>query len=323
MDLTTYLLPVIFMGAISAAAAIAAIVLAFRRLASRQFSRAELRALAFEFPDEPRAAPDPLLRRPAPAIAAQARAPTPKPPPPPPPPARLDMALVSPGSPRRLHIPVTMASGRILELGLPLCLSTKGGRDLEDVRLRIAVPTEITYVASLERMTDSSLGLPGARAAYSTGDGRTFIDISLPKTPGEAEVEIPIPICVKSQPIGVHTLAISAAGGGLEPIEREYQLELSPLAEGEICELVDTPEGSVWICRPDEGQRQRDPRLPLDRIARFRIEHPAPPAAAAPAAPPPATPQAETQAEAPALAAAAPSEAEDVTPWPASRRTSS
>jgi hypothetical protein len=199
--------------------------------------------------------------------------------------ARLDLALVSPGSPERLRIPVSMASGRILELGLPLCLSTKGGRDLDGVRLRIAMPTEITYVASLDRMTGSALGLPGARAAYFTGDGQTFIDIELPRTPGGAEVEIPIPVCVKGPANGEHLLAISATGGGLEPIERYYQLELSQEAEGEFCELVETEKGSVWICRPDEGQRQRDPRLPLDRIARFKVEDPAPaPAETAPVA---------------------------------------
>jgi hypothetical protein len=273
MDSSTYILPVIFMGAISTMAAIGAIVVAFRRLASRSFSRAELRALAFEFPEEPRRAPDPLAGVAAEAIAAPPPAP---PPPPPPPPARLDLALLSPGSPDRLRIPVNMAAGRILELGLPLWLSTQGGRDLEDVKLRIALPTEITYGASLDRMTDSALGLPGARAAYSTGPGQTFIDINLPKTPGGAEVEIPIPVCIKGLPIGDHALAISAVGGGLEPIERAYRLELVAAAEGEVCELVETDQGAVWICRPDEGQRQRDPRLPLDRIARFKIEDQAP-----------------------------------------------
>jgi hypothetical protein len=297
MDSSTYLLPVIFMGAISAAAAIGAIVMACRRVAFGRFTRAELHALAFEFPDEPRRAPDPLPEALAEAIAAPPPAP---PPPPPPPPARLDLALLSAGSPERLRIPVSMASGRILELGLPLWLSTQGGRDLEDVKLRIALPTEITYGASLDRMTGAALGLPGARAAYSTGPGQTFIDISLPKTPGGAELEIPIPVCIKGAPIGDHALAISVAGGGLEPIERAYRLELVAQAEGEVCELVETDQGAVWICRPDEGQRQRDPRLPLDRIARFRIEdQPARPAepAVQDEDPPPIAASAEVESE--------------------------
>ena len=57
MNGSAYLLPVIFMGAISAIALVAAVVLAFRGLASRQFSRAEMRALTFQFPDEPRVGP--------------------------------------------------------------------------------------------------------------------------------------------------------------------------------------------------------------------------------------------------------------------------
>lgn len=270
MNGSAYLLPVIFMGAISAIALVAAVVLAFRGLASRQFSRAEMRALTFQFPDEPRVGP-----RDGPELLAEAIGAA-EPPRPPPPPARLDLALLSPGSPQRLRIPVSMASGRILELGLPLWLSTQGGRDLEDVRVRIALPTEITYGASLDRMTDSSLGLPGARAVYSSGADKTVIDISLPKAPGEAQVEIPIPVCIKGLPVGAHAVGISVAGGGLEPLQREYLLELVAEADGEVCELVATDEGVVWICRPDEGQRQRDPRLPLDRIGRFRVESSAP-----------------------------------------------
>jgi hypothetical protein len=303
MEGSTYLLPVIFMGAISAAAAIGAIVMAIRGLGPQRFSRDQMRALTFQFPDEARRAPDPARQATAAGVAARpASRPSP-----PPPPARLDLALLSPGSPQRLRIPVAMASGRILELGLPLHLSTRGGRDLEDVRLKITMPTELTFGASLDRMTGSALALPGARAAYASGPDGTVIDISLPKTPGGAEVEIPIPVCVKGAPAGTHTLAISAEGGGLDPIALEYRVEIEPDAEGEVCALVDSEEGLVWICRPVEDQRQRDPALPLDRIARFRIED------APPTPPPPAPepqPEAQTEAAAPAALAEAPAQAE-------------
>jgi hypothetical protein len=200
-----------------------------------------------------------------------------------------------------------MASGRILELGLPLMLSTRGGRDLEDVHLKITMPTELTFGASLDRMTGSALALPGARAAYASDPtGQTVIDIRLPKTPGGAEVEIPIPVCVKGMPAGTHTLAISAEGGGLDPIALEYSVELEPGAEGEICELVDAEGGKAWICRPLEDQRQRDPALPLDRIARFKIED-APPAPVA--VEETAAPVAAEESAAPAISEEAPAEA--------------
>jgi hypothetical protein len=273
MGASAYDLAIFFTAAIGAVAAVCALVLTLRQLMPMLRRKGEPRFFVFEFPTEPQPALKPLsleLQADAPAEIEPEPEPATEPEPPPPPPLKLELSMLTRGAPQRLRIPVELTAGRILELGLPLMVSTEGGRDVEGVKLRISAPNEITYGASLERMIAQPLA-PGSTAAYSTVADRTLIDIELPLLPGGMVLEIPIPVCVKRAPAGAHALLVSASADGLEPIEQEYVLELVVEAEGEVCELVETDEGSVWICRPVEDQRQRDPRLPLDRIDRFVI----------------------------------------------------
>ena len=64
----------------------------------------------------------------------------------------------------------------------PLWISSAGGCDLDDVRIRIVVPNEVTYGASLERLTREPLvELPGAHTSYQVAEHQTTIEIIIPR----------------------------------------------------------------------------------------------------------------------------------------------
>jgi hypothetical protein len=53
----------------------------------------------------------------------------------------------------------------------------------------------------------------------------------------------------------------------MDPIVRRYELEL--IDSSSASAPPSSPD--AWVCRPDEQSRQRDPHLPLDRIASMRF----------------------------------------------------
>ena len=68
----------------------------------------------------------------------------------------------------------------------------------------------------------------------------------------------------------------------MEPLRRRYELELMDRA----ISTASLSSADAWVCRPDEQDRQRDPHLPLDRIASMRFAIFEPEAAAALVRPP-------------------------------------
>ena len=253
-----YTIAVGFMGGLGALAALAAVVLAILQL--RRPRRAVRRpAFAFDLPvaspvllREPHAAPDADLQPPA-AIET----------PPPPPPPRLEMALMSPRAPPRLKVPVDLARGRILELSLPLWISAAGSCDLPDLTIRIMLPNEITYGASLDRMAREPIpGVAGARVAYASSENQTTITIEVSLLEGGTEANIPVPVSIKHAGAGAYPIAATAACAALGMVECSYELDLVDSSTPVSNEI-----GTVgWTCRPDEASRVRDPDLPLDRI---------------------------------------------------------
>lgn len=188
-------------------------------------------------------------------------------------------------APERLRVPIDLVRGRILELNLPLLLANAGDDELEDVSVRLTLPNEITYGASLERLArDGAPGLPGTTIRYALSEHETHIRVDVPRlAPGEAAT-LPTPISIKHAADAAYRILAVAHAPGLEPLERRYELELvDPTLAVQPVSTAD-----AWICRPDEGSRQRDPHLPLDRIAsmRFVIFEPDAPEAAAVVRPP-------------------------------------
>lgn len=274
MDVPAYTYVVVCMVALSAVAAFGALVLALGQLRPRAPARrgAPRRPMAFDLTP---AAPAPMPSA-APVRAAPEPAPRPAPaatlvfsaPPPAPSRRRLDLALMSARAPERLRVPVDLARGRILELNLPLLLANAGEEALEDVSIQLILPNEITYGASLERLArDGAPGLPGSRISYALSEHETHIRIDVARLePGDAATA-PVPISIKHAADAAYRIRATGVAGGIEPVQRRYELEL--LDRGAQATGPDTPE--VWTCRPDEQSRQRDPFLPLDRIASMRF----------------------------------------------------
>lgn len=288
MGVQAYTIAVAFMAGLGALAALGAIALAFHQFA--RWRPARRPAFVFDPPvaspvlfKEPE--PEPTTLEPTVLAAAPAREPElqtveevqavaevqpertaepePEPEPPPPPAPHLELALMSPRAPGRLKVPVDLTRGRILELSLPLWLSSTGGSDLDDVKIRIVVPNEITYGASLERITREPLAeLPGSRTSYVLAEHQTSIEIDIPFLAGGTEANIPVPISIKRAAVGAYLIQASASAPALETIERRYAIELVDVSAPD--EADDGVPG--WICRPDEAARVRDPHLPLDRI---------------------------------------------------------
>jgi hypothetical protein len=257
-------LTIAFMAAIGVIAAVGALVLAYKNLGRP--AALNLQYLTFEFKEG--FAPKLDLSSPSPLplhSAAPEPEPEPEPPPPPPPPEpRLELALLAQGAPGRLRVPVNLTYGRILELGLPLRVSTEGGCDLDRVKLRVSMPNDVTYGASLERLSDGPFGIPGAKVAYSTADSLTFIDIDLPHVPAETVAEFAIPVCVKRAVERAFTFKVAVSSEALGEVLRTYDVELVGPREDAIA-----GEDGWLVFRPDEADRIMDERLPLDRIARF------------------------------------------------------
>ena len=270
MDVPAYTYVVVCMVALSAAAAFGALVLALGQLTPRRSARRPaplrpLRPMAFEFAA---ATPAPVPFRAAEIAPAPPAPPVRTPAPPPPPRRRLDLALMSARAPERLRVPVDLARGRILELNLPLLLANPGDDELEGVSVRLTLPNEITYGASLERLArDGVPGLPGTRIRYALAEHETHIRIDLGRLgPGEAAT-LPTPISIKHAADAAYPIVVVAHAQGMEPLERRYELELVDPAVA----AIPLSHEDAWICRPDEGARQRDPHLPLDRIASMRF----------------------------------------------------
>jgi hypothetical protein len=171
--------------------------------------------------------------------------------------------LMSPRAPERLRVPVDLARGRILELSLPLWVSAAGSCDLPDLTIRIVLPNEITYGASLDRLAREPIpGLTDTRVAYASSENQTTITIEVLLLEGGTEANIPVPVSIKHAGAGVYPIAASASCAVLGTIERSYELDLvdpSTPFSNQIGALG-------WTCRPDESSRVRDPDLPLDRI---------------------------------------------------------
>ena len=285
MGVQAYTFVIVCMGALSAAAAIGALALALGQLSPRRkpaHKRAGRHPMMFESPAaKPR--PDPVPFDPAPSPVPIAAAPEPRPfklPPEPTPPAppqlmgRIDMALMSRRAPGRLRVPVDLARGRILELNLPLLLANTGEGALDEVSIHITLPNEITYGASLERLGREGLtGMPGAAVRYTLTEHETRIRIDAPHLAAGAQASVPVPVSIKHAADSAYSILATVSAKGQEPVERRYELEL--LDPSAVMAAVSTQ--AAWVCRPDETSRQRDPHLPLDRIAsmQFAIAEPA------------------------------------------------
>lgn len=264
MVVQAYTIAVAFMAGLGGLAAIGAVALALFYLGRPRKVRRSV--MVFDAPQASPVAlrdPDTLVRpvRETPFASHPPAAPR----------LRLDLALMSPRAPSRLKVPVDLARGRILELSLPLWVSTVGGGDLKDLKIRIVLPNEITYGASLDRLTrDPPAELAGAQASYVSTEHFTTIDILTPLLAGGTEAIIPVPVSIKHAAVGRYPILASASAQDLETIERRYEIELLDASAPASAELTSAGE---WVCRPDEAARVRDPDLPLDRIVstNFRI----------------------------------------------------
>jgi len=279
MGVQTYTFAIVCMGALSAAAAIGALALALGQLAPRRKPARKQpvrQPMTFDAP--------PAKAAPAPFEPFEPEPPVIQPPPRPfePEPQRLrrmDIALMSRRAPGRLRVPVDLARGRILELNLPLLLENTGDVDLHDVSIQITLPNEITYGASLERLGREGLqGLAGATVRYALTEHETRIRIDTPLLARGAQASLPIPVSIKHAADAAYPISAKVMAPDMEPLERHYDLEL--LDPAAVVAPVSTQ--SAWVCRPDEASRQRDPHLPLDRIAstHFAIAEPGAAAAA-------------------------------------------
>lgn len=291
MGVQAYTFVIVCMGALSAAAAIGALALALGQLAPRRkpaHKRAGARPMMFESaPAKPRPEPVPFDPEPIPTAAAAAPDPRaleiqPQPAPAPLPQAkgRIDLALMSRRAPGRLRVPVDLARGRILELNLPLLLASAGEGSLDDVSIHITLPNEITYGASLERLGREGLaGLPGSVVRYTLTEHETRIRIDAPHLAAGAQASVPVPVSIKHAADSAYPILAAVSAKDAEPVERRYELEL--LDPSAVMAAVSTQ--AAWVCRPDESSRQRDPHLPLDRIAsmQFAIAEPGAPSAPA------------------------------------------
>jgi hypothetical protein len=256
MGVQAYTIAVGFMGGLGGLAAVGAVTLAILQL-RRPRSAVRRPAFAFDLP-----VASPVLLRESQAQGEDAAPPVPPPPPAPPPP-RLELALMSPRAPMRLRVPVDLARGRILELSLPLWISAAGSCDLPELTIRIVLPNEITYGASLDHLAREPIpGLTDARVAYASSENQTTITIEVPLLEGGAEANIPVPVSIKHAGAGAYPIAATASCPALGTIERSYELELVD-ASAPVSNEIGT---LGWTCRPDESSRVRDPDLPLDRI---------------------------------------------------------
>ena len=271
MGVPAYTFVIVCMGALSAAAAVGALALALGQLAPRRKtarkrpSRAPMnfdaapRAVSAPPPtDEPFPADpfpaEPPIQRAQPILHEPVR--------------RLDLALMSRRAPERLRVPVDLARGRILELSLPLLLANDGETNLDDVSIHITLPNEITYGASLERLGREGLaGLAGAAVRYTLTEHETRIRIDVPRMAPGATASVPVPISIKHAADAAYPIVAMVLAEGLQPLERRYELELMDPAGG----LAPVSSPGAWVCRPDEACRQRDPHLPLDRIASMQF----------------------------------------------------
>ena len=279
MGVPAYTIVVVCMGALSATAAIGALALALGQLSPHRRRADKGAAAARRMMFDPQPEPASLSQQPTPVAAARTPAPVipevvrqPL--------RRLELALMSRRAPERLKVPVRLNRGRILELNLPLLLSNAGETGLDDISIHITLPNEITYGASLERLSREALGaLPGAVARYTLSEHETRIRIDIPRLEAGAMASVPVPICIKHAADAAYAIVAVAVAEGLEPVERRYELELMDPA------AVIAPASSrdAWVCRPDETSRQRDPHLPLDRLCsmEFQVSEPAPPMPAA------------------------------------------
>jgi len=177
---------------------------------------------------------------------------------------RLELALMSPRAPERLRLPVELARGRILELNLPLLVANSGETDLGDVSIHVTLPNELTYGASLERFGREGLtGLPGAAARYALSEHETRIRIDVAHLARGAEATVPVPVSIKHAADTAYPIVIMAFAEGLQRLERCYELEL--LDPASVVAPVSSKD--AWVCVPDDRAREREPHLPLDRIA--------------------------------------------------------
>ena len=266
MGVPAYTFVIVCMGALSAAAAVGALALALGQLKPRRKTSHKRPSRApMNFGAPPQAAPapappddpfpaEPPVQRAQPFVREPLR--------------RLDLALMSRRAPERLRVPVDLTRGRILELSLPLLLANEGETNLEDVSVLITLPNEITYGASLERLSRGGLaGLPGASVRYTLSEHETRIRIDVPRMAPGAQASLPVPISIKHAADAAYPIMAVAMADGLEPMERRYELELMDPAG--VLAPVSSP--GAWVCRPDEASRQRDPHLPLDRIASMQF----------------------------------------------------
>ncbi len=263
------------MGALSAAAAMGALALALGQLTPRRKTahKRPVRAPMMFDPLPAAATPGPAPFEPAAAAAAPQPFEFPAPTPAPAPVRKADLALMSRRAPGRLRVPVDLARGRILELNLPLLVANAGDADLDNVSIHITLPNEITYGASLERLGREGLaGLPGAVVRYALNEHDTSIRIDVPRLAPGALASLPVPVSIKHAAYAAYPIVATVSAEGLEPLERRYELEL--LDPAAVVAAVSTQ--GAWVCRPDETSRQRDPHLPLDRIAsmEFAIAEP-------------------------------------------------
>ena len=171
-------------------------------------------------------------------------------------------------APERLRVPVDLVRGRILELNLPLLLANAGDDELENVCVQLTLPNEITYGASLERLArEGAPGLPGVTIRYALSEHETRIRVDIPRMAPGAAVTLPTPISIKHAPDAAYEIVATAHVPGMEPLQRRYELELMDRA----ISTAPLSSADAWVCRPDENARQRDPHLPLDRIASMQF----------------------------------------------------
>ena len=261
MELQPFTIAVFGMGAVSAIAAFTALILLLRHLSRSNMHAPRTRSFDFDAQD-----PRPTATY---VAAPPEREPEPEPdetPTTPPSPPRLSLFLIAPDAPETLVTPVRLIRGRILEINLPVGLSWTGAHELNDLTISIQLPNEITYGASLEHMLQQPLPpeLPGATVGYASALARTSISIMASRAPAGVEAWFDLPVSVTQMSARAHPVLLTVSAVGIEPIARNYVLELT---EDTGVEGEPTAKPDSWICRPDDAQRERDPQLPLDRIA--------------------------------------------------------
>ena len=252
MDGPFFLITIVAMVAAAAGAGVGATLMSLKHFPRRRGAGVSSALLGAGLPAEPQSPPQRLLALPPPRAKD---------------PPRLDVFLISPDAPDRIVLPASPAVGRFLEIGLPLTLRWTGEDDLEDVLVRIVIPTDITFGASLDRMTrlGPPAGLIGPGIGHTITEMGAMVVVKAERLVHGAPVVLTFPVSIRQGTAGSYRIEIDVVTDRLATVTLVHTLEIAPGSGGR------RPAG--WTAVPDEGPRLHDPRQPIDRPAspEFRI----------------------------------------------------